>query len=162
MKLFRYSGSKNKLASLYRLPSKGFSRIVEPYLGSAGFSLNVPGDFTVLGYEINDDLYDMWVWLKSTTERELLELNDYVEELKSKELKPNLKGLNIPNGPLTYLRVNVCSLVAGQLSSWRIYPQHKLPIQETIKALPALCNFEVVKGSGHSMPARAGKMTLCL
>lgn len=143
MKLFRYSGNKTKLTSLYKLPNQSFDRIVEPYLGSAGFSLNCNHHLPVLGYEINEDLYDMWMWLKQTNKEELLDLYLFVEDLKKKEEKPSLKDISLPNGPLTYIRVNVCSVVVGQLSSWRIYPQHKLPVQDTIQCLPRLKDFEI-------------------
>ena len=150
MKLFRYSGGKSKLAGLYRLPDKPFDRIVEPYLGSGAFSLSHAHNVRALGYELNEDLYDMWMWLKQTNEKELLELYDYVEDLKKQYEKPNLKQFPLANGPLTYLRVNVCSVMTGQLSSWSIYPQHKLPVKDTISCLPLLQNIEVTLGSGEN------------
>ena len=150
MKLFRYSGNKVKLTPLYDLPKKNISRIVEPYLGSAGFSLNCGLNVPVLGYEINEDLYDMWMWLKSTSKEELLDLYKFVEDLKTKEEKPNLKNVNLPNGPLTYIRINACSVVVGQLSSWKVYPQHKLPIQETIRCLPIIKDFEIRNESAEN------------
>jgi site-specific DNA-adenine methylase len=149
LKLFRYSGGKSKLANLYKLPDKSFNRIVEPYLGSGAFSLSYANSKNVLGYEINEDLYDMWCWLKKTTKEELVDLYQFVEDLKKQHEKPDLKQVSLENGPLTYLRVNVCSVMTGQLSSWKIYPQHRLPIQNTIQCLPLLKNFEVVLGSGE-------------
>jgi site-specific DNA-adenine methylase len=149
MKLFRYSGGKSRLSTLYKLPGKPFDRIVEPYLGSGSFALSHIEGKSALGFEINEDLYDMWCWLKETTPEELISLQQLVEELKREQEKPDLKDINLENGPLTYLRVNVCSVMTGQLSSWKIYPQHKLPIENTIECLPLLKNFEVVLGSGE-------------
>lgn len=92
----------------------------------------------------------MWMWLKSTSKEELLDLYKFVEDLKAKEEKPNLKNVNLPNGPLTYIRINVCSVVVGQLSSWKVYPQHKLPIQDTIRCLPRLKDFEIKNESAEN------------
>ena len=50
---------------------------------------------------------------------------------------------------MTYVRVNVCSVVVGQLSSWKVYPQHRLPIEETIRCLGRLRDVEVVHGRGE-------------
>lgn len=159
MKLFKYSGNKEKLTKLYQLPPDyKVKRIIEPYLGSGAFSLNCGIEAPTLGYEINEDLYAMWQWLKGVSESELLELNKYLEELKSKEEKPDLKGRGLELGPLTYLRVNVCSVVVGQLSSWKVYPQHKLPVSKTIECLPRLKDFEVVLGSGENFSDRCGDL----
>jgi site-specific DNA-adenine methylase len=145
-RLFRYSGNKSKLLHLYRFPEQGVSRVVEPYLGSGAFLLNQvqPG----IGYDTNKDIVDMWSWLKGTTAKELHDLYKYVEDLKAREEKPSLKGRGLDNGPLTYLRVNVCSVVVGQLSSWKVYPQHKLPVESTIECLPRLRDVDVVLGDG--------------
>jgi len=160
VKLFKYSGNKERLTKLYRLPDRNYSvkRVVEPYLGSGAFTLNCGLGAPSLGYEVNEDLYLMWQWLKGTTEAELIDLNNYLQELKSKEEKPDLKGRGLEPGPLTYLRVNVCSVVVGQLSSWKVYPQHKLPIDKTIKCLPLLKEFDVVYGSGESFTDSPGDL----
>lgn len=150
LKPFRYSGNKVKLTPLYKLPDKKVKRVVEPYLGSAAFSLNCGLDVPVIGYEINEDLYAMWQWLKVTTEDELWDLYHLVEDLKKKELKPDTKTLGLDAGPLTYIRINVTGLIVGQLSSWGIYPQHKLPVESTIQCLPRIRNFEIKLGEGEN------------
>ena len=158
MRLFRYSGNKAKLAALYDLPQRPFKRIVEPYLGSGAFSLRHCEGKDVLGYEINEDLYDMWMWLKTVSPDQLIELYDFVEDLKTKEDKPDLRSVNLENGPLTYLRVNVCSVMIGQLSSWKVYPQHKLPVKKTIECLPLIRNFEIVLGNGEDYISKDGDL----
>lgn len=147
--LCRYSGNKSKLLADYRdYRHMNVSRIVEPYLGSGAFSLNQ--SLPAVGYEINTALVAMWNWLKECSADDLMELNEVVETAKSREEKPNVKDMGLDLGPQTYVRVNVCSVVVGQLSSWRIYPQHSLPIQSTLACLPRLRNIEVHNESANA------------
>jgi site-specific DNA-adenine methylase len=147
-RLFRYSGNKAKLLSLYRPIPHGIKRIVEPYLGSGAFSLN--SSVPAIGYEINRDLYSLWIWLKEASAKDLHDLNRLVEDRKKQEQKPDVRDMNLDLGRQTYVRVNCCSVVVGQLSSWKVYPQHNLPIEETIKCLPRLRDIEVIHGRGES------------
>ncbi len=153
-RLFRYSGNKAKLLPLYRPIPYGTKRVVEPYLGSGAFLLNskLPG----LGYEINADLIALWHWLKKATARDLLDLNAMVEDRKKSEVKPDVRDMKLDLGPQTYVRVNVCSVVVGQLSSWKVYPQHKLPVEDTIACLPRIRDIEVIHGSGENHVCQEG------
>jgi len=147
-RLFRYSGNKAKLLPFYRTVPQGVKRVVEPYLGSGAFSLNcaVPA----IGYEVNKDLYALWTWLKQATANDLHDLNDLVEDHKKREEKPDVRDMKLDLGRQTYVRVNCTSIVVGQLSSWKVYPQHSLPFEETIKCLPKLRDIEVVHGRGET------------
>ena len=143
--LFRYSGNKVRLLKHYRSPPPGTKRVVEPYLGSGSYMLlgsALPG----LGFEANGDVVAMWNFLKSTTPTELRDLAVAVEDEKRKGSQPSVKDMNLPLGPRTYVRVNCTSVVVGQLKSWRIYPQHRLPVEDTIGLLPRLKDVEVVHG----------------
>jgi site-specific DNA-adenine methylase len=146
-RLFRYSGNKAKLLSLYRPIPNGVARVVEPYLGSGAFSIN--SGIPAIGYEVNKDLYAVWTWLKQATAQDLHDLNDLVEDWKKRQEKPDVRDMKLDLGRQTYVRVNCCSVVVGQLSSWKVYPQHSLPIEETIKCLPKLRQIEVVHGRGE-------------
>lgn len=142
LSLFRYSGNKGPLLKFYKdFRHMGINRVVEPYLGSGAFSLNQ--EFPALGYEINPDLCEMWKWLRSVSPKELRGLSRLVEDAKRKEEKPDIRSLGLPIGPQTYVKVNVCSVYVGQLSSWKIYPQHQLPVEKTIECLSRLRNIEV-------------------
>lgn len=155
--LCRYSGNKSKLLADYRdHRHMNVSRIVEPYLGSGAFSLNQT--LPAVGYEINTALVAMWNWLKECSADDLMELNAFVEDAKSREEKPNVKDMGLDLGPQTYVRVNVCSVVVGQLSSWRIYPQHSLPIQSTLACIPRLRNIEVRNESANAYEHSAGDL----
>jgi len=148
MKLFRYSGNKTRYLQYYKMPSQGYKRIVEPYFGSGSFSLNNTG--SAVGYEVNDDLYAMLAWLKTTDKTELFDLKKIVDINSSKNEKLDVRTLQLEKGPETYLRINVCSAVVGQLSSWKIYPQHKLPVEKTLESIPRLKEIILFNKSGES------------
>ncbi len=153
-RLFRYSGNKAKLLPLYRPMPSGVRRIVEPYLGSGAFLLN--SNLPALGYEINRDLVAMWHWLQEATPKDLHDLYAFVEDRKRLETKPDVRDMKLDLGRQTYVRVNVCSVVVGQLSSWKVYPQHMLPVEETIRCLPRLRDVQVIHGSGEDHVCEEG------
>lgn len=148
LKAFRYSGSKTRLLRYYKQPGVSTRRVVEPYLGSGAYGLN--SGLPVLGYEINRDLVALWVWLKQVTVAELVDLNRQVEDYKKRTQKPDVRDMSLSAGAEVYVRVNVCSVVVGQLSSWKVYPQHRLPIEDTIACLARLKDLEVVYGLGET------------
>lgn len=70
--MFDYYGSKNALAEKYPAPEHGL--IVEPFAGSAGYSMfwlqNRP-DLKCVLVEKSDRVYGMWEWLKTATEADV-------------------------------------------------------------------------------------------
>lgn len=155
-RLFRYSGNKSKLLGMYRGIPNGVKRVVEPYLGSGAFSIN--SGLPAIGYELNSDLVALWNWLKTACAKDLHDLDALVRDWKSRQEKPDVRDMGLDLGRQTYVRVNACSVVVGQLSSWKVYPQHSLPIEETIKCLPALRQIEVVNARGETHKAQAGDL----
>lgn len=148
LKLFRYSGNKSRLVRHYRKPPRGTKRIVELYLGSGAYFMS--GDLPGVGYETNGDIVAMWKWLQRVTVIELRELYDAVEAIKVDYTgpgKPDVRLLNLPKGPETYVRINSTGVYTGQLTAWRIYPQHRLPLEQTIACLPKIRDMEVIHGS---------------
>lgn len=154
LRLFRYCGNKSKLLHLYRPIPFGVRRIAEPFLGSGAFMLNsgLPG----IGYEMNPRLVAMWRWLKQASADDLRSLADLVDCCKKD--RPSVRDFGLDPGPETYVCVNVTGLVVGQLSSWTVYPQHSLPIEDTIQCLPRLKDIEVMQGDGHQFVAERGDM----
>lgn len=146
--LSRYSGNKARLLKHYGIPAaevyaaSGIKRIVEPYFGSGAFSMNV--DLPALGFEVNPLLVAMYDWLRESSPEELEALRARVDEIRKSKEKPDVRELELPEGPQTYVRLNVCSAMVGQLSSWKMYPQHKLPIENTIRCLPRLQHINVI------------------
>ena len=145
--LFRYSGNKRNIVPLIDLPNCKIKRVVEPYLGSGSFILSRFNDG--LGIDVNEDIITMWKWLRDEATPKLLfdlasQVADAVES--HEDGKPDVRELGLERGPETYVRVNCSGVYAGQLSSWVLYPQHKLPARDTSKILPRLKNIELIHG----------------
>lgn len=68
---FSYFGSKYTVAPYY--PKPRFRRIVEPFAGSAGYSLRYPS-YNVCLYELNEKVYGVWNYLIKASIREILSL----------------------------------------------------------------------------------------
>lgn len=155
--LFRYSGNKRKIVPLLRSLDSRPKRIVEPYLGSGSYILSrfEPS----LGIDVNKDIVAMWNWLKyAATPKLLFDLAARVQKaVESHEKnKPDVRDLNLDIGAETYVRVNCSGVYAGQLSSWILYPQHKLPVRETSKLLHRLENVEIVHGDANDYQEQDG------
>lgn len=153
MRLFRYSGNKTRYAHLYRSPPAGATRLVEPYLGAGAYYLqhNFPG----LGIDLNERIIALWSYLQTTTPQRLQELQTLVDSLPA---KTDIRTIdNITHGEMLYLKVNICSVVVGQFSSWRMYNhKFKLPIDQTIALLPKLRHIQLVHGPASSYQPQPG------
>lgn len=68
---FSYFGSKYRLAKYYPIPQCGL--IIEPFAGSAGYSLMYP-DKKICLYEINEAIVELWDYLIVVSESEILSL----------------------------------------------------------------------------------------
>lgn len=68
---FSYFGSKYRLAKYYPKPKHG--AIIEPFAGSAGYSLLYP-DREIILYEVYDPIVELWQYLTKVTEKEILGL----------------------------------------------------------------------------------------
>lgn len=145
--LFRYSGNKGKL--LAHLPVSKSATIWEPFLGSGAYGLNSTAS-TVVGYDVNPDIITLWQFLQSTTPERLRALKEVADE--NKDSKADIRNLGLSPGELVYLKVNVCSVMTGQLSSWKLYPQHHLPVEKTAAALLKAHKVQATLGSYLTMP----------
>lgn len=143
-RLFRYSGNKTRYIHFYKSPPLNTKRIVEPYLGAGAYLLAHP-IYPALGYDINDRIVTLWHYLKSTTPERLQKLQSFIDTIKPRTDLRSLTGLS--PGEIIYIKINICSLVVGQLSSWVLYnDKFKLPIDQTIALLPRLASVDVIKG----------------
>jgi len=129
---FRYSGSKWRLLQKVNFDLPKFNRIVEPYCGSCSFSMCFNKSF--VGYDLNSDLIELWNWLKTTTDTRLLKIQQIISNCNDKMDVRNI--IELSPGEITYIRINMTGLFVGQLSSWKLYKQFNLPIQNTLKCLP--------------------------
>lgn len=155
-KPFRYTGNKSRLLTHYRQPPESTRRIVEPYLGSGAYLMN--SSLPAVGYEIAEPVYAMWKFLQEASEADLHQLDAMVEWAKTQEEKYPVKKLALPLGMETYIRINVCGIVNGGLSSWVIYPQFSLPIAKTIACLPRIREIAIIHGNGEEYIAQNGDM----
>jgi hypothetical protein len=94
--------------------------------------------------------------LKTATPQDLQDLNALVEGWKQRTEKPDVRDMALDLGRQTYVRVNCCSVVVGQLNSWKVYPQHSLPVEATIRCLPRLAEVKVIHGSGEDHVCKEG------
>lgn len=143
--LFKYSGSKRSILPYIR-PLPSHKRIVEGYLGSGCFAVLNQGP--AIGYEVNDDVIQMWKWLQSVTPQRLHDLETIRREAieKHPNHKPDVRSLGLERGEETYVRINTSGVYCGQLSSWILYPQWKLPVKETSSLLDRVKEIEIVHG----------------
>jgi site-specific DNA-adenine methylase len=146
MALFRYSGNKERILKKLDPKLPAYKRAVEPYVGGGSFLLSqsMPG----IGYDSNKNICDLWAWLKSTTPKELIDLERYISGIKD---KCDIRNLELTPGAQLYVRVNMSGIYVGQLSSWILYPQHSLPVEKTIKLLPKIKDIDIIHGNCHSL-----------
>ena len=154
----RYSGNKARMLPHYRRPPPGTLRVVEPYLGSGAYVLNsgLPG----LGFDTDSRVVALWRWFHTVGSEEIQSLEDILARARATTTKPDIRDLPISEGARLYLKLNVCSAMVGQWSSWKAYPQHRLPIKKTMAALSAARQIEVchADASSYIEQQRAGDM----
>lgn len=136
-KLFRYSGNKTDFPEI---DVSNHKRIVETFAGSMGFSLQY--DLPALGIDYSLELINLLKWLQTVSDKNLDKLRQY--EGQKIDIR-KIPGLS--DEERTYLRINIASVMVGQLSSWTIYPQNKLPIEATKKARKKIKNWKFKHGT---------------
>jgi len=148
--IFKYSGNKWKVLAKLTKPLPSHKRLVEAYLGSGAFLLSntAPG----LGIDMNPNIVDLWNWIRDIKPERLWELEKIREEAvkAAPDNKPDVRTLNLSKGEQLYMRVNVTGVYVGQLSSWKIYPKWKLPVEKTISHLERLKSIEIKLGKAHT------------
>lgn len=73
MPFFTYYGGKNRAARLY--PRPRFDTIIEPFAGSAGYSMNYP-HHEVLLFDLDPVIVGTWQYLIGVSQEEILALPD--------------------------------------------------------------------------------------
>lgn len=99
--MFSYLGSKSKLASLY--PAPKFGRIIEPFAGSARYSLlHFENDVDL--YDLNPMIIDIWKYLIEASEKDIRSLPDmpskvHIDSIKGlTQTEKNLIGFSLCRG----------------------------------------------------------------
>ena len=160
--LFRYSGNKSRLTRFLEEPPRECGRLVEPFLGSGGYTLTygLPG----LGCDLDGRVTALWEWLRRCDPQDLYDLDAWWRENRKRELMPNVSEVRekFGEGASLYFKINVCSAMVGQWSSETGYPQHDFPLQKTIGALESARRVEVFNGDWREVGPhlRAGDCVL--
>jgi 16S rRNA G966 N2-methylase RsmD len=124
-------------------PDEGTETIVEPFAGSLAFSLSYDVR-NIIAAESNEAIRELLLWLHQTaTEQRLQELQEL--EISQKVDVRELPGLC--SEERTLLRLQMASLVVGQLSSWTLYPQHSKGLDKVVSQLQSFKskNFQLFR-----------------
>lgn len=87
---FCYFGGKWRAAKKYPVPL--YDRIIEPFAGAAGYSLNYPARKIAL-YEIDPVVYSLWEYLIKVSPAEILALPSLVEHVDDTKVSEPAKTL---------------------------------------------------------------------
>jgi site-specific DNA-adenine methylase len=147
---FHYSGNKKAVLKKCEFDTPECKRIVEPFMGAACFSISSGKEW--LGIDLNPDVVLMMEWLKTVDESRLWELKEYEGK------RVSVKDLPISDVEKTYMRINISGAYVGQLNSWIIYTQHKLPVNDTIKCLPGIRRGSFYCGDAFSYKPQDGDL----
>ena len=91
--MFNYYGSKSKIIHLY--PTPKFDKIIEPFAGSARYSLRF-WQKDILLIDKYQTVVNVWNWLKQCSEKDILGLPKF-------EIGMNLNELNLSNEEKMFL-----------------------------------------------------------
>lgn len=81
--MFSYYGSKSRVVDLYEPPKYGV--IIEPFAGSARYSLKY-FDREIELYDTYSVVTDIWKWLQSCSEKDILSLPKLTKGAKISEM----------------------------------------------------------------------------
>ena len=76
---FNHFGSKHKLAKYYGSPREEL--VIEPFAGGANYSLYWDCRNVKL-YDLDSDVYELWDYLINCSENDILNLPDYIDDVK--------------------------------------------------------------------------------
>lgn len=149
--LFRYSGNKGRLLEYLPSPPAGTKRIIEPFLGSGSYTLSY--GFEGLGVDADPNVISLWKFLQEVSPEQLRLLDPWWKERKLSQPPASLSEIEreFGKGASLYFKINVCGVYVGQWSSNLPYPQHPLPLDKTIDALPEARKIDVRLGDWKSI-----------
>ena len=153
--MFSYYGSKSKIVNLY--PKPKFDKIIEPFAGSARYSLKY-FDKDILLIDMYDILIDVWHYLQNVKEIELLKLT----KLKLKYRLSDIIDKNtIEYKFLGYLTQAGQGKPSDTLSSMRDIDYFKFQISNIAKQLYKIRHWIIIKDDYKNLqnknPGRPGK-----
>ena len=87
---FTYYGGKYRIAPRY--PKPKYQQIIEPFCGSAGYSIT-HNSKTVLLYDLNERIVGTWNYLINVSEKEILNLPEIFEDVRTLKVTQEAKWL---------------------------------------------------------------------
>ena len=81
--MFSYYGSKSKIVDVY--PPPKFDKVIEPFAGSARYSLKWWNKEIVI-CDLNKDVIDVWKWLQTCSKDDILGLPKLIKGLDIREI----------------------------------------------------------------------------
>jgi site-specific DNA-adenine methylase len=120
-------------------PEDAITTIVEPFAGSLAYSLH-HNPANIITAESNVAVRGLLNWLHddATVDR-IMELHELPVPIKIDVRE--IVGLT--EAERTLLRLQVASVMVGQLSSWTLYPQHGKGLDKVATALPGFQNQQL-------------------
>lgn len=128
---FTYYGGKWRMSSLYDAPLYG--RIVEPFAGSAGYSVKYPYKDVVL-YDLDENICMVWDYLINASESDILSLPvcfDSVDDLSVSEGAKYLIGFWLSKGSDHPCKLPSKWMKSGERpkSFWSVYIKNRISRQ---------------------------------
>jgi hypothetical protein len=117
--MFCWFGSKWNASKLY--PAPIFDTIIEPFAGSAAYSLRYLEKKVIIA-EANPELYELWVWLTGDASR-----GDIMEIPLNLEIGLDIRSLGLTRGQMLLLKMCQRSNNVGDcwtVSKWGCAPGH--------------------------------------
>lgn len=127
--MLRYSGSKRRLLKHLPAPPLNTKVMIEPFAGSLAYSIHYAKP-RIVAAEANPLVRDLWHWLRdraTDADFKKLEAAKPMEKVNAKVWAAK-HGFGEPE--TTLARLQIASVVVGQLSSWMLYPQHSFGLEE--------------------------------
>jgi site-specific DNA-adenine methylase len=136
--MFSYYGSKSKIVDYY--PPPKYKRIIEPFAGSARYSLKY-FDRDILLIEKYQPLVKLWKWLQIATEKDI----DNLPILKRGE---KLSNFNLSEGERLFLSfcVSEATTTGRNMVTERASTKVAYKIKKTKDILPKIKHWEIKHG----------------
>ena len=136
--MFSYYGSKSKIVNLY--PTPKYSKIIEPFAGSARYSLKY-FDREILLIEKYEPLVKLWKWLQIATEKDI----DNLPILKRGE---KISDFNLSEGERLFLSfcVSEATTSGRNMVTERASTKVAYKIKTTKDILPKIKHWEIKLG----------------
>ena len=133
--MFRYSGSKKRIIKHLPTPPLFTQHIVEPFAGSLAYSVHYAAA-KVTAAEANPLVRGLWEYLRTDATPERLRWLEGVKPAEKTDAREIAKQFDLSEAETTLIRLQISGAYVGQLSSWVLYPQHRLNLSPLADLFP--------------------------